>query len=84
MLSFELKKVTQNSKLFYDHLPTLTLRLFSLLMFAVSLQNIHNLNTVSDEPTVGLDLQTRRRLWEILLDLKKQGMTMLLTTHDME
>jgi ABC-2 type transport system ATP-binding protein len=38
-----------------------------------------------DEPTVGLDPQTRRRLWEIILDLnKQQGMTMLLTTHYME
>lgn len=34
-----------------------------------------------DEPTVGLDPQTRRRLWEIIRDLNKQGMTMLLTTH---
>jgi ABC-2 type transport system ATP-binding protein len=37
-----------------------------------------------DEPTVGLDPQTRRRIWEIILDLNKQGMTMLLTTHYME
>lgn len=38
-----------------------------------------------DEPTVGLDPQTRRRLWEIILDLnKQQNMTMLLTTHYME
>ncbi len=37
-----------------------------------------------DEPTVGLDPQTRRRLWEIIKDLNKQGMTMLLTTHYME
>ncbi|MDV3350983.1 ABC transporter ATP-binding protein [Leptothoe sp. ISB3NOV94-8A] len=38
-----------------------------------------------DEPTVGLDPQTRRRLWEIILDLnKQQGVTMLLTTHYME
>ncbi|MEM9164550.1 MAG: ABC transporter ATP-binding protein [Cyanobacteria bacterium P01_F01_bin.4] len=38
-----------------------------------------------DEPTVGLDPQTRRRLWEIIQDLnKQQGMTMLLTTHYME
>jgi ABC-2 type transport system ATP-binding protein len=37
-----------------------------------------------DEPTVGLDPQTRRRLWEILRDLNQQGMTILLTTHYME
>jgi ABC-2 type transport system ATP-binding protein len=37
-----------------------------------------------DEPTVGLDPQNRRRLWEIIQDLNKQGMTMLLTTHYME
>lgn len=38
-----------------------------------------------DEPTVGLDPQTRRRLWEIILELKREHkMTMLLTTHYME
>lgn len=37
-----------------------------------------------DEPTVGLDPQTRRRLWEIIRNLKTQGMTILLTTHYME
>ncbi|MCT7950596.1 ABC transporter ATP-binding protein [Ancylothrix sp. C2] len=37
-----------------------------------------------DEPTVGLDPQTRRRLWEIIRELNKQGMTMLLTTHYMD
>lgn len=37
-----------------------------------------------DEPTVGLDPQSRRRLWEIIRDLNKQGMTILLTTHYME
>jgi ABC-2 type transport system ATP-binding protein len=37
-----------------------------------------------DEPTVGLDPQTRRRLWEIIRDLNNNGMTILLTTHYME
>jgi ABC-2 type transport system ATP-binding protein len=37
-----------------------------------------------DEPTVGLDPQTRRRLWEIIKGLNQQGMTILLTTHYME
>ena len=39
---------------------------------------------ILDEPTVGLDPQTRRRLWEIIQDLNQQGMTILLTTHYME
>ncbi|MBP0018626.1 MAG: ABC transporter ATP-binding protein [Cyanobacteria bacterium SBLK] len=37
-----------------------------------------------DEPTVGLDPQNRRRLWEIIRDLNRQGMTVLLTSHYME
>lgn len=37
-----------------------------------------------DEPTVGLDPQNRRRLWEIIRDLNGKGVTMLLTTHYME
>lgn len=37
-----------------------------------------------DEPTVGLDPQTRRRLWEIIRELNQRGMTMLLTTHYMD
>ncbi|MGB2926691.1 MAG: ABC transporter ATP-binding protein [Limnothrix sp.] len=37
-----------------------------------------------DEPTVGLDPQTRRRLWEIIRELNTNGMTILLTTHYME
>lgn len=37
-----------------------------------------------DEPTIGLDPQTRRRLWEIIRGLNQQGMTILLTTHYMD
>ncbi len=37
-----------------------------------------------DEPTAGLDPQTRLTLWEILRDLHSQGQTILLTTHYME
>jgi ABC-2 type transport system ATP-binding protein len=37
-----------------------------------------------DEPTAGLDPQSRIALWEILLDLHRDGQTILLTTHYME
>jgi ABC-2 type transport system ATP-binding protein len=37
-----------------------------------------------DEPTTGLDPLARRAMWEVLLDLKKKGKTLFLTTHYME
>lgn len=37
-----------------------------------------------DEPTVGVDPQSRNHLFESLLSLKSMGMTMLYTTHYME
>jgi ABC-2 type transport system ATP-binding protein len=37
-----------------------------------------------DEPTAGLDPQSRLALWEILNKLHKEGQTILLTTHNME
>ncbi len=36
---------------------------------------------ILDEPTVGLDPDIRKKLWEIILNLKKQGITVILTTH---
>lgn len=39
---------------------------------------------ILDEPTTGLDPQTRHQLWDRLAQLKKQGVTILLTTHYME
>jgi len=36
---------------------------------------------ILDEPTVGLDPHIRRNLWEIIKDLKKNDITVLLTTH---
>ena len=38
-----------------------------------------------DEPTLGLDLQTRSHIWEYISRLRKEfGMTIFLTTHYME
>ncbi len=37
-----------------------------------------------DEPTVGLDPQVRRKLWDLIRKLKGEGLTVLLTTHYIE
>ena len=37
-----------------------------------------------DEPTTGLDPQSRRQLWEIIRRFRAEGGTVLLTTHYME
>ena len=37
-----------------------------------------------DEPTVALDPQVRRRIWELLGNLAKDGVTVILTTHYIE
>jgi lipooligosaccharide transport system ATP-binding protein len=38
---------------------------------------------ILDEPTTGLDPQSRYQVWDRLFELKKRGLTMLLTTHYM-
>lgn len=37
-----------------------------------------------DEPTTGLDPQSRRQLWDVMLDLRHRGRTTVLTTHYMD
>ncbi len=37
-----------------------------------------------DEPTVGLDVEVRRRLWSVIRDLAAEGRTIVLTTHYLE
>jgi ABC-2 type transport system ATP-binding protein len=37
-----------------------------------------------DEPSAGLDPQSRLALWDLVQGLRKEGLTVLLTTHQME
>jgi ABC-2 type transport system ATP-binding protein len=37
-----------------------------------------------DEPTTGLDPQARRNLWDLVENVSKKGITIILTTHYME
>jgi ABC-2 type transport system ATP-binding protein len=37
-----------------------------------------------DEPTVGLDVQVRRRMWDLIRGLSRSGTTIFLTTHYIE
>ncbi|MBI3033255.1 ATP-binding cassette domain-containing protein [Candidatus Woesearchaeota archaeon] len=36
---------------------------------------------ILDEPTIGLDPQVRRKIWEYINEFRKKGITILLTTH---
>lgn len=39
---------------------------------------------IFDEPTVGLDLEVRQRIWDLIVDLKRSGRAILLSTHHLE
>jgi len=52
---------------------------------AIALAIIHDPQIIFlDEPTTGLDPQARRTLWDIVLKLKEQGKTVVLSTHYMD
>jgi len=53
------------------------------LMLAISLINDPDLIFL-DEPTTGLDPQSRHHLWDIIESIKSNGKTIILTTHYME
>ena len=53
------------------------------LMIARAL--VHNPNVlILDEPTAGVDAQSRREMWDFLTALNRSGMTIILTTHYFE
>ena len=36
---------------------------------------------ILDEPTVGLDIESRNIIWQLLKDLRNNGMTIILSSH---
>ena len=52
-------------------------------LLALALINKPNL-LILDEPSTGLDPQARSNLWELVHQIKKEGKTIILTTHYME
>jgi len=53
------------------------------LMIARSL--IHNPKVVIlDEPTAGVDVELRKLMWDFFMELNRQGLTVILTTHYLE
>ncbi len=53
------------------------------MLFALALAGNPDL-VILDEPTVGMDIETRRALWTEIRQLAAQGKTVLLTTHYLE
>lgn len=39
---------------------------------------------ILDEPTAGVDIELRRTMWQFLVELNKEGKTIILTTHYLE
>jgi lipooligosaccharide transport system ATP-binding protein len=63
--------------------PELSGGMMRRLILARALLNNPEL-LILDEPTTGLDPQSRHLVWERIGELKKKGITILLTTHYME
>ncbi len=53
------------------------------LLLALALVNDPDI-VFLDEPTTGLDPQARRNFWDLVNDIKKEGKTIILTTHYMD
>ena len=53
--------------------------------FSIAVALVHDPKVLFlDEPTTGLDPQARRNLWELVEQIRKGGVTVILTTHYME
>jgi len=65
-----------------DHVNNYSGGMAQRLMIARALMHEPRL-LILDEPTTGLDPQSRLFLWDMMVDLRERGTTLILTTHDM-
>ncbi len=53
--------------------------------FSIAVALVHQPKVLFlDEPTTGLDPQARRHLWDLVKQIRQEGVTVILTTHYME
>jgi lipooligosaccharide transport system ATP-binding protein len=79
----ELLEFTQLSERANDKVDDLSGGMKRRLTIARALMNQPDL-LILDEPTTGLDPQARHLLWERLYRLKREGVTLIITTHYMD
>jgi lipooligosaccharide transport system ATP-binding protein len=79
----ELLEFTQLSDRANDKVDDLSGGMKRRLTIARALMNQPEL-LILDEPTTGLDPQARHLLWERLYRLKREGVTLIITTHYMD
>jgi len=73
-------QLTDKSKSFYNQLSGGQKQRFSLATTLLHRPQVIFL----DEPTTGLDPQARANLWELIREIQKDGVTVVLTTHYMD
>jgi ABC-2 type transport system ATP-binding protein len=73
--------LTEHENKNYEHLSG---GMKQKVAIAIAVMNGDSKIIFLDEPTTGLDVFTRRILWEKIRDLKKAGKTVILTTHYIE
>jgi len=65
--------------------PTRLLSLGERMKCEFIMAMLHNPEIVFlDEPTIGLDVIAKDKIREFILEMNKQGVTFILTTHDLD